>query len=45
MNFVLQVLPSPTLGDGLSTWPMALWIDNSEMAAIVEVVFICNEYI
>ena len=23
---------------------MALWIDNSEMAAVVEVVFIYNEY-
>ena len=40
-----QVLPSPSLGDGLSTGPKALWIDNSEMAAVVEVVFIYNEYI
>ena len=35
----------PSLGDGLSTGPMALWIDNSEMAAVVEVVFIYNDYI
>ena len=39
------VLPSPLLGDGSSTGPTALWIDNSEMAAVVEVVFIYNEYI
>ena len=35
-NEMSQVLPSPSLGDGLSTGPMA---------AIVEVVFIYNEYI
>ena len=34
-NFLLWVLPSPSLGDGSSTGPMALWIDNSEMAAVV----------
>ena len=34
------VLPSSSLGDGLSTRPMALWIENSEVAAVVEVVFI-----
>ena len=39
-QFLSQVLPSPSLGDGLSIRPMALWIDNSEMAAVVEVVFI-----
>ena len=44
-NFLLWVLTSPSLGDGSSTGPMALWIDNSEMAAFVEVVFIYNEYI
>ena len=33
------VLPSPSLGDGLSTGPMTLWIENSEMAAVVVVVF------
>ena len=42
---MLLVLPSPLLGDGSSTGPMALWIDNSEMAAVVEDVFIYNEYI
>ena len=44
-NFLSQVLPFPSLGDVLSTGPMALWIDNSEMATVVEVVFIYNEYI
>ena len=44
-NFLPQVLPSPSLGHGSSTGPMALWIDNSEMAAIVEMMFIYNEYI
>ena len=44
-KFLLWVLISPLLGDGLSTGHMALWIDNSEMAAIVEMVFIYNEYI
>ena len=39
-NFLSWVLPSPLLGDGLSTEPMALWIENSEMAAVVVVVFI-----
>ena len=39
---VSWVLPSPSLGDGLSTGPMALWIENSEMAAVVVVVFIYN---
>ena len=39
-NFLSQVLPSPLLGDGLSTGPMALWIENSEVAAVVVVVFI-----
>ena len=39
-NFLSQVLPSPSLGDGSSTGSMALWMDNSEMAAVVEVVFI-----
>ena len=34
------LLPSPSLGDGSSTGPTALWIDNSEVAAVVEVVFI-----
>ena len=36
------VLPSPSLGDGLNTGPTSLWIDNSEMAAVVEMVFIYN---
>ena len=39
------VLPSPSLGDASSTGPTTLWTDNSEMAAVVEVVFIHNEYI
>ena len=38
--FMLWVLPSPLLGDGLNTGPMALWIENSEMAAVAVVVFI-----
>ena len=42
---MLWFLPSPSLGDGLSTGPIALWIDNYEMAAVVKVVFIYNEYI
>ena len=44
-SFLSWVLPSPLLEDGLSTGPMALWIDNSEVAAVVEVVFIYSEYI
>ena len=40
-----QVLPSPLLGEGLSTGPTDLWIDNSVMAAVAEVVFIYTEYI
>ena len=45
-QFLLQVLPSPSLGDGLSTGSMALWINNSENGSccIVEVVFIYNGY-
>ena len=34
-ELMLQVLPSSSLGDGSSTGPMALWIDKSEMAAVV----------
>ena len=37
-----SVLPSPSLGDGLSTGSMALWIKNSEMVVVVVVVFIYN---
>ena len=44
-NFLSWVLPSASLGDGSSTQPTALWIDNSEMAAVIEVLFIYNEYI
>ena len=44
-NFLSQVLPSPWLEDGWSTGHTALWTDNSEMAAVVEAVFIYNEYI
>ena len=44
-QFLLWVLPSTSLGGDFSTGPMALWIDNSEMAAVVEVVFIYNEHI
>ena len=33
-NFLSWVLPSPSLGDGSSTGPMALCINNSEMAAV-----------
>ena len=43
--FLLWVLPSPSLGDDSSTGLTILWIDNSVMAAVVEVVFIYNEYI
>ena len=39
-----RVLPYPSLGDGSSTWPTVLWIDNSDVAAVVEDVFIYNEY-
>ena len=39
-NFCHRFLPSPLLGDDLSTRPMVLWIDNLKMAAVVEVVFI-----
>ena len=39
-NFCHMFLPSPLLGDGLSTGPMALLIENSEVAAIVVVMFI-----
>ena len=35
-----RVLLSSSLGDGLSTWPTALWIEISEMAAVRVVVFI-----
>ena len=35
-----KVFRFPPLEDGSSTGPMALWIDNSEMAAVVEVIFI-----
>ena len=35
-------LTSPSLGDGLSTGPTALWIENSDMAVVVVVVFIYN---
>ena len=38
-------LPSLLLRDGSSTGPTVLWKDNSEMAAIVEMVFIYNKYI
>ena len=34
-NFLSWVLPSPSLGDSSSTGPTALWINNSEMAAVV----------
>ena len=34
------VVPSPSLGDGSSTGPTALWIENSEVAVVVVVVFI-----
>ena len=44
-NFLSCVLPSPSLGDGSITGPMVLWIDNSEMPGIVEVVLIYNKYI
>ena len=44
-NFLLWVLPFPWLGDGSSTGPTALWIDNSEIGAVVKDVFIYNEYI
>ena len=37
-----RVLPSPSLGDGSSTGPTALWIENSEMSAVVVVVCIYN---
>ena len=33
-------LPSPLLGDGSSIGPMALWIEKSEVAAVVVVIFI-----
>ena len=39
-NFCHGFLPSPSLGDDWSTGPMVLSIVNSEMAAVVEVVFI-----
>ena len=35
-----SLLPSPSRGDGSSTGPMALWIDNSEKTAVAEVVLI-----
>ena len=38
--FLLWVLPSPLLEDGSNTGNTVLRIDNSEMAAVVEVVFI-----
>ena len=40
INELSEVLPFPSLGDGLSTGPTALWIENSDMAADVVVVFI-----
>ena len=36
--YIMDFLPSPSLGDGSSTGPMALWIDNSEKTAVAEVV-------
>ena len=39
-DIVVSFLPSPLLGDGSITGPTALWIDKSEMTAVVEVVFI-----
>ena len=37
---------SPSLGDGSSTRPMALWIENSETADVVLVDgFIYKEYV
>ena len=39
-NFCHGFLPSPSLGDGLSTGPMALWIENSEVEAVVVVIYI-----
>ena len=40
MKVLSWVLPAPSFGDGLSTGPTSLWIDNSEMAGVIEVVFI-----
>ena len=44
-NFCHGFLPSPSLGGDLSTGPTALWIDNSEMAGVVEVVLFTQEQI
>ena len=43
---MLWVLPSPSMGDGSRTGSTALWIDNSEMAAVVLQKFylFTNEY-
>ena len=39
-HFCHWFLPSPLLGDGSSTGPMALQIENSEVTTVVVVIFI-----
>ena len=39
-QFLSKVFTSSLAGRWLEHGPMALWIDNSEMAAVIEVVFI-----
>ena len=40
LNNVSRVLLSPSLADGSSTGPTALWIENSLLAVVVVVIFI-----